>query len=162
MSMIADGQKVNVCIKIKARLAEALLDFKEIVQMIQDEVKADQNLEIAFRLGATPKSILQEGGEPILMQLLKGISIDINLNLWKKLSDLIMRIVGNCEVDASIIPILAGVSPLFLLQLGGSLDITVDEEMQNKIKEHPMVEPALMDAETLITSLSGKSYENED
>jgi len=35
------------------------------------------------------------------MQLLNGISLDIKLNVWKKLADLLMRIVGNCEVDAS-------------------------------------------------------------
>jgi len=53
--------------------------------------------------------------------------------VWRKLSDLIMRIVGNCEVDAAFLPILGGLGPLFLLKLNGSLDITIDEFMKAKI-----------------------------
>jgi hypothetical protein len=78
-------------------------------------LKVDQNVEVTFRLAASPKQLLEEGGEPLLMQLLKGISLDVKLNVWKKLSDLLMRIVGNCEVDASLLPILGGISPLLLL-----------------------------------------------
>lgn len=96
------------------------------------------------------------------MQLLNGISLDIKLNVWKKLADLLMRIVGNCEVDASLLPILGGIAPLFLLQIGGSLDIKIDEYMRNKIAENPLVEPVLLDAATLITSTSGKSFENDE
>lgn len=59
--------------------------------------------------------MLEEGGEPILLQLLRGISIDLKVNLWKKLADLLMQIVGNCEVDASLLPILGGLAPAFLL-----------------------------------------------
>jgi len=96
------------------------------------------------------------------MQLLNGISLDIKLNVWKKLADLLMRIVGNCEVDAALLPILGGVAPLFLLQIGGNLDIKIDDYMRTKISENPLVEPVLLDASTLITSTSGKSFENDE
>lgn len=73
-----------------------------------------------------------------------------------------MRIVGNCEVDASLLPILGGIAPLFLLQIGGNLDIKIDDYMRTKIAENPLVEPVLLDAATLITSTSGKSFENDE
>lgn len=34
--------------------------------------------------------------------------------------------------------------------------------MKNKIRENPLVEPVLMDAPTLISSVSGKSFDNEE
>lgn len=73
-----------------------------------------------------------------------------------------MRIVGNCEVDASLLPILGGVAPLFLLEVNANLDIKVDENMKAKISENPLVEPVLIDAPNLITSMSGNSFENDE
>lgn len=118
-------------------------------------MKVDQNLEVTLRLAASPKSLLEEGGEPLLLQLLKGISVDIRINLWRKLADLLMRIVGNCEVDASLLPILGGIAPLMLLKINGNLDITIDDVMKQKISENPLVEPVLLDANSLITTTSG-------
>jgi hypothetical protein len=86
---------------------------------------------------------------------LKGISVDVRINIWRKLSDLLMRIVGNVEVDASLLPILGGIAPLMLLKINGNLDITIDEVMKAKITENPLVEPVLMDASSLITTTSG-------
>jgi hypothetical protein len=81
--------------------------------------------------------------------------LDVRLNIWRKLSDLLMRIVGNCEVDASLLPILGGIAPLMLLRLNGNLDIEIDEVMKSKITENPLVEPVLLDASSLITTTSG-------
>jgi len=119
-------------------------------------------VDITLRLASSPKQLLEEGGAPLLMQILNGISIDVKLNLWKKLSDLLMRIVGNGEVDADLLPILGGISPLFMLQIGGSLNVTIDEQMRQKISENPLVEPVLLDASSLITATSGKSFENDE
>ncbi len=82
--------------------------------------------------------------------------------MWKKLSDLLMRIVGNCEVDASLLPILGGIAPALLMQIGLNLDITVDESMKQKVAENPLVEPILLGAADLITSFSGNSFENDE
>lgn len=41
-----------------------------------------------------------------------------------------MRVVGNCEVDAQLLPILGGIAPLLLMQIGGNLDITIDDQMK--------------------------------
>ena len=54
---------------------------------------------MSLRFATSAAKLLAEGGEPVLMQLLDGISIDVKVNLWRKISDLLMRIVGNCEVD---------------------------------------------------------------
>jgi len=132
------------------------------VNTIQNELKVDQNLDVTLRLAASPKQLLEEGGAPLLMQILNGISVDVKLNLWKKLSDLLMRIVGNGEVDAGLLPIFGGLAPLFMLQVGGALDITIDEQMRQKISENPLVEPVLLDASSLITATSGKSFENDE
>jgi len=162
VSAITEGNKVNLAFIFKAQVASTIQAFGELVHTIQNELKVDQSLELSLRLAASPKQLLEEGAEPLLLQLLNGISLDIKLNVWKKLADLLMRIVGNCEVDAALLPILGGIAPLFLLQIGGNLDIKIDEYMRTKISENPLVEPILLDAATLITSTSGKSFENDE
>jgi hypothetical protein len=162
VSAITEGNKVNLAFLFKAQVASTIQAFGDLVHTIQNELKVDQSLELSLRLAASPKQLLEEGAEPLLMQLLNGISLDIKLNVWKKLADLLMRIVGNCEVDAALLPILGGIAPLFLLQIGGNLDIKIDEYMRTKISENPLVEPVLLDAATLITSTSGKSFENDE
>jgi len=125
-------------------------------------LKVDQSADLNIRFAASPKSIFEEGGQPVLMQLLNGISVDVSLNVWRKLSDLLMRIVGNVEVDASLLPILGVLGPLFLLRVNGKLDLTIDDYMKNKIQENPLVEPVLLDAATLISSTSGQTFENDE
>jgi len=112
-------------------------------------------------LAAKPSELLTEGGEPFLTQLLKGISVEVRLNLWKKLADLILKLIENGDLDSSLLPILGGIAPAFLLRINGNVDITIDDYMKQKITENPLVEPILMDAPTLINSTSGKSFENE-
>lgn len=163
ISAVSEGHdKVNLAFKFPAKFAAAIKEFHDIIKIIQDELKVDQSVEVHLRLATTMKKILEEGGEPLIMQLLEGISIDVKLNLWKKLSDLLMRIVGNCEVDAGFLPILGGIAPLFLLQIGGTLDIKIDEHMKEKIKENPLAEPVLIPAADLITTFAGVSYENDE
>lgn len=162
LSYFADGSKVNVALLFPAKVGKELHQYADILHVIQDELKVDQNLEVHFRLAASPKSLLEEGGEAVLLQLLKGISVDIRLNLWRKLSDLLMRIVGNAEVDAHLMPILGGIAPLLLLKVNGNLDIEIDEVMKSKISENPLVEPVLLDASSLITTTSGQSFESEE
>jgi len=127
-------------------MAAQLAPFKDMITAVQDELKVDQSFEFQLRLAASPDTMLAENGEAIVMQLLKGISVDVKLNLWKKLADVILKIVESGEIDASLLPILGGMAPAFLLKVNGNLDITVDEQMKKKILENPMAEPILMDA----------------
>jgi len=96
------------------------------------------------------------------MELLKGISVELRVNLWKKIADVILKLVESGELPPSLLPILGGLAPAFLLQINGQLDIIIDDYMKNKIKENPLVEPALLDAHTLVTSISGKSFDTDE
>jgi hypothetical protein len=96
------------------------------------------------RLAASPKDLL-EGSDPVLLQVLKGISIDVKLNLWKKISDFVKKL-GDSDFMQAMVPMLGMFAPIALLQVNAALNITVDEYMKQKIAENPLVEPVLMDA----------------
>jgi hypothetical protein len=64
---------------------------------------------------------------------LKGINIEGRLTLWKKLSDVVFKLIESGEIDPSVLPIVGGLSPVFLLKLNGSLDLTIDDYMKEKI-----------------------------
>jgi len=130
ISAYAQGTKVHLGVVFPAQVGAAIASYGEVVNTIQNELKVDQNVEFNFRLAKSPRSILAEGGEPALLQILAGLSVDVKINVWKKLSDLLMRIVGNCEVDASLLPILGGISPLFMLEIGADVSIKVDDKMK--------------------------------
>jgi hypothetical protein len=100
---------------------------------VQDQLKFDQNIELTLKLAASPRELLAEGAEPLLMLLLQGISVDLSLHLWKRIADLTLKVIENAEVDASTLPILAALSPAFLLKIRGNIDIEVDEEMKQKL-----------------------------
>lgn len=110
-----------------------IASFKDIITKVRDQLNVDQSLEISLRLGARPCDTLAEGAEPVLMEILKGISVEVRMNLWKKLADVILKLVESGEMDANLLPILGGIAPAFLLKVNGNLDITVDEYMKNKI-----------------------------
>jgi hypothetical protein len=102
-------------------------------------LKVDQNLEVTLRLAASPKQLLAEGAEPVVNQILNGISFDVKLNLWKKIADVVMKIVDSGDLDQSLTPILGGIAPIFLLRINGNLDLEVDETMKAKIAENSLV-----------------------
>jgi hypothetical protein len=107
-----------------------------------------------LRLGASPKDLLMEGGEPLLMELLKGINVDVKFNVWKKIADVLIKLVESGDIDPALMPIFGGLAPAFLLRINGKLDIEIDDYMKQKITENPLVEPILMDANTLIGATS--------
>jgi hypothetical protein len=162
ISYIANGNKLEICFRAPSKLAPLIEPYKDILHVIQNELQVDQSIEASVRLAAKPTDLLAEGGEAVLMQLLDGISIDVKLNLWKKVSDFILKLIENGNYETKILSILGGIAPAFLLRMNLSLDIGVDEFMKNKIRENPLVEPVLMDASSLISSVSGRSFENED
>ncbi|CDW81584.1 ef hand family protein [Stylonychia lemnae] len=127
----------------------------EAVDAIQDSLKVNQNVEVSVRLSASPQSLLSEGAEPLLKQILSGLQLEVRVNLWRKISNVLIKVIEQGELDASILPIFGGLAPAFLLRLRGSLEIDVDEEMQNTLFSNPMVEPILMDGLTLIHALGG-------
>lgn len=136
--------------------------YVDIIHKIQNEYKVDQSIELSIRTKASPKDILKEGGEPLLLELLQGISIELRINLWKKFADVILKLVEAGEVDPSLLPIMGGISPLFLLRLNGSIDMTIDDYMKTKITENPLVEPVLLDANTLLQSMFSQNVEDTE
>jgi hypothetical protein len=139
-----------------------ILDMgKEIITKVQDELKVDQSVEVNIRLATSPAELLAAGAEPFILQLLKGIQLNVKINVWKKLADVMMKLVEAGEIDSSLLPFLGGLGPAALLKVKGNLDIEVDDHMKNMITSNPLVEPLLMDAQTLIASVSGVSDDDE-
>ena len=121
---------------------------------VQEELKVDQNIEFTIRLAASPKDIFAEDSEPAIMQALKGISVDVKFNVWKKIADVLLKLVEGGEIDAALMPIFGALAPAFLLRVHGKLDIEIDDYMKEKIKENPLIEPILMDANSLVSNTS--------
>lgn len=118
-------------------------------------------MEISLRLAATPKDLLSEGAEPFISQILKGVSLSVRLNVWRKLGDVMLRIVEAGEIDSSMLPFFGGMAPAFLLRLNAQLSLTVDDHMQSKLQDNPLIQPLLMDAHTLIGATSSVGSDEE-
>jgi len=104
--------------------------------------------------------LLSEGAEPLLKQILAGLELEVRVNLWRKISNVLIKVIEQGELDASVLPLFGGLAPAFLLKLRGSLEIDVDENMQETLYSNPLVEPILMDALTLIHALGGCSSDD--
>lgn len=128
---------------------------------VQEELKVDQSIELTLRLAASPKDILEEGAEPAIMLALKGIQFDVKFHVWKKIADVLLKLVESGEIDAALMPIFGALAPAFLLRIHGQVDIEIDDYMKQKIQENPLIEPVLMDAATLIASTSQVSSDDE-
>ena len=50
-------------------------------------------------MAASPKELLEEGAEPMISQLLKGVSVGVKIHTWKKISDAMIKIIEANEVD---------------------------------------------------------------
>lgn len=85
---------------------------------------------MTLRFGASPKDLLAEGAEPFITQLLNGISLDLRLNVWKKIADVLLKVIESGDLDQALLPIFGGLAPAFLLRINGQLDIEVDDYMK--------------------------------
>lgn len=116
----------------------------DIIAKVQEELKVDQHVDFSLRLAASPEEILSEDAEPTLNLIFKGISIGIRVNVWRKISDVLFKIVEQGEVDSSMLPIFGGIAPALMLKINGNINLTVDEHMINKLSEHPLLGPLMM------------------
>ena len=103
------------------------------VQKIQDELQVNQSLEVTLRLAASPEELLSQGAEPFITQFLKGISVDVKFHVWRKIADVVLKMVESGDVDPSLYPLFGGIAPVFLLKLNAALNIEVDDYMKEKI-----------------------------
>jgi len=58
---------VNICVVIPARIGKELDHYKDLLNIIQSELKVDQSAEVNLRFAASPKTIFQEGGQAALL-----------------------------------------------------------------------------------------------
>ena len=93
---------------------------------MQEELKVDQNVELSLRLAVSPEEVLAEEAEPTLNLLFKGISLSLRVNLWRKISDVLLKIVESGEIDSSMLPYFGGIAPVLMLRVNGNLNLTVD------------------------------------
>jgi hypothetical protein len=121
----------------------------------------DQNLELSLRFAASPEEILSEEAEPALNLLFKGISLGVRVNVWRKISDVLFKIVEAGEVDSSMLPYFGGLAPALMLRINGNLNVTVDEFMMTRLAEHPLMAPLMMNPDALISGTSNVSSEEE-
>lgn len=162
ISYVNDGhKKLNIAIAIPVDIESQLAPFADIIDKLQSQMKVDQNIEASIRLAASPKDILADGADPLVMQLVKGISFDFKINLWKRLADVVLKVIESGEIDTSSLPFLAGLAPAFLLKINANLDLEVDDQMKTKITENPLMEPVLVDAGSLIAMTSNVSSDEE-
>lgn len=131
-----------------------------LLDVVTGEVKADQCINFNIRLATSPQEIF-ESGDPLIMCLLKGFAVDVKLHLWKKLSDIVMKIIETGEIGEDMVPFIGGLSPLLLLKMNAHVDLEIDEKMKEAVQNNPMAEPLMMDAPTLIMSAS-QVHSDED
>jgi len=132
-----------------------------MISKVQEELKVDQNIEVSVRLATSPEEILKEGAEPFINLLLKGISVGLRINVWRKISDVFFKIIEEGEIESKMLPIFGTLAPAFLLRLQGILNIGIDDHMMQKLQEHPLLQPLLMDAGSLIAATSNISSDDE-
>ena len=115
-------------------------------------------------MAASPQEILQEDAEPTLNLIFKGISLGVRVNVWRKISDVLFKIVEAGEVDSSMLAYFGGIAPALMLRINGNVNLQVDEEMIQKLAEHPLLGPLMMNPQQLIagTSNVGSDEEFED
>jgi hypothetical protein len=64
---------------------------------------------------------------------LKGISVDAHVHLWKRVAELARELENSAGNDEDQLVLLAALGPAFLLRIRGTIEIDVDEEMQQKL-----------------------------
>lgn len=67
------------------------------------------------------------------MQLLQGIALDVKVNVWKKIADVLLKLIESGDIDSQLMPIIGGLAPAFLLKVNGTLNIEIDDYMKSKI-----------------------------
>ena len=83
------------------------------------------------------------------------------MHVWRKIADVILKLIESGDVDPSLYPIFGGIAPAFLLKLNANLNLEVDDYMKEKIQSNPLIEPLLMDASSLINATSGVSSDDD-
>lgn len=162
ISIIQDLEQVCIAMPSPKKVKKEELDsFRPVLEQVQRQAKANQDIEVIFRLAASPKIIL-EGEEPVIMELLKGFSLNVKVNLWKKISNVLSGMLSQGQFPESLMPIIGGISPAFLLKINGKIDIEFDDTMKESLMTNPLLEPFMMPGSMLIMSASQVHSDEEE
>ncbi len=93
----------------------------------------------------------EKAKDHILKNLMKGFSIDVKFNIWKKLANVFKEAGKDDEYFGSMGKALIGMSPFAMLKFNGNLNIEINEKMQEKIYSNPLLQPMMVSAHSLIT-----------
>jgi len=127
-----DGGLVSLGINSPIARLTGVEAVDPLLDIVTGEIKVDQCVDFNVRFATSPEEIL-ESGEPLIMCLLKGFAIDAKVHLWKKLSDIVMKVLETGELPQDILPFIGGLSPLLLLKMNAHLDLEIDEKMKESI-----------------------------
>jgi hypothetical protein len=162
INIIQDREQVCIgVLSYKSMPKEEIDSFRPVLEKVQQQAKANQNIEVIFRLATSPKIIL-EGEEAIIMELLKGFSVNVKVDLWKKISNVMTTMLAQGEFPESLMPILGGISPAFMLKMNGKVEIDFDDEMKEALMQNPLLEPFMMPGSMLIMSASKVHSDEEE
>jgi hypothetical protein len=73
--------------------------------------------------------------EPIFTQILKGLSVDFRINVWKKIHDVLSKMLETADLGLpeTYFMMLTGASPAVLLRINATVDVEVDDHMQQQL-----------------------------
>ena len=162
ISIIQDLEQVCIGFPSPKKVKKEELDsFRPVLEQVQKQAKANQDIEFIFRLATSPRIILT-GEEPVLMELLKGFSLNVKVNLWKRISTILTGMLSQGQFPESLMPIIGGISPAFLLRINGKIDIEFDETMKEALMTNPLLEPFMMPGSMLVMSASQVHSDEEE
>ena len=96
--------------------------------------------------------------DPLVQELNKGLSVEIQLELIAQLKKIIFDLLKDSEVvESALAPFLMGVSPIILLTLNGQVDLAFDD--YNELKDLPMLEPFMANFNQLFEGALGEDID---
>jgi hypothetical protein len=163
VSFVFEGSVLNIGFNLTSfvTIGNVMEGHEDIITKVQEELKVDQNVDLSIRFAVSPEELLAEDAEPTLNLLFKGISLSLRVNLWRKISDVLFKIVESGEIDSTMLPYFGGIAPALMLRVNGNLNLTVDQHMLEKLSEHPLMAPLIMNPQLLISGTSNVSGDEE-
>lgn len=118
-------------------------------------------MEASVSLASGLEELLNDDEQPLLLGLLKGLSINLKLDIWDKYADALGDALNNNEVSGELMPLLLGVTPALIPSINGKLEIKIKESHIEMLKDNEMLAPGMIPAKDLISSTSKVSDDDE-
>jgi hypothetical protein len=132
-----------------------------IFQKFNAEKNLDQTLEASISLASGLEELLNDEEQPLLLGLLKGITVNLKLDLWDQYADALGKALNENEISGELMPLLLGVSPALITTFNGELDIKIKEQHIDMLKDNEMLAPGMIPAKDLVSSTSKVSDDDE-